>query len=394
MAALVALVLGRAGACPALPEAARAGADGRPPPAASLAAPLVAAGLLPRAWPPPPPSAARALRAERLGNYSITFVSYADGEPFESTRARLARSARDVGGADRVVSHTRASVLRSAWGARVLPPLFARYPGSARYVWKPYVILRALRAARDGDFVVYADSSRHFPNLTFERSLTPLCNWLGANAAGALAPDAPTLGVLPGVRVKQRNAASLRYCDVCAIARAGGACAGPGGGACCESLWRAPHYQATWSVWQRSALSLAFVRAWLCLCEDADVIARSPYGDQVPLSIVASAYSRAYGLALPWLYFPNERRVSPGHRAKDHNALLAALTPARAAPPPFLRDVDEYPECARAAARDPALAGDWRLQRYCCTPKPLPASKRRPCAAPAAPVEARGGGRQ
>ena len=156
--------------------------------------------------------AAALTRPIKTRAYNVTFVTYADGKPFTLTQRMLERTAPRRG-ADTVVSWTRRRVNETDWGQRHLWRFEQKYD-AARWVWKPFLIWDALRRARPGDFVVYADSSRYFVK-GLERSLLPLTNVLDADASGALGGSRlgggalRTFGMLPGVRLPLRNNHSL-----------------------------------------------------------------------------------------------------------------------------------------------------------------------------------------
>jgi hypothetical protein len=300
------------------------------------------------------PSPSQVFSTVKLRNYSIQFVSYADGKPYTSTQRLQIKSAPTVGGADLVTTWSRALLEETEWGKRVLPRFYRHFPLSARYVWKPYVILDALERMRDDDFVIYADASKYHRK-GFAHSFVPLTNYLSANVCGALDPRGPRFGFVPGMRLKFRNRRDYfwpRRCELCEQLALMGLCPGPKDDACCESYWRAPHTQASFSIWQKNPLALHFLRTWLADCEDLRVLNRSLAGDQCVATLLVSAWSRARGLRVPWLY---NRRSGNGRPLKDPNLLFGAYGGAdqlagRRSGLPYLLDTDPYPECARGVA--------------------------------------------
>lgn len=231
--------------------------------------------------PQPPAFARRRARAPRA-----MLVSYAEGEPFVSRQRVYAQTALRHGGVHAVRTWNMRRLNSTAW-ARNLPlePFLHRYGPSARWVWKPFVILDALEAVEEGDFVMYADASRHCythsaehelllhasrarlrsrgvataagPNLAgtcgFNASMQPLLDALAADAAGTPATHATrrllnsTFGMIPGLRLPVRNSACIywngmnthschhtkvRRCDLCDVLAKTGLCAA-GDERCC-----------------------------------------------------------------------------------------------------------------------------------------------------------------
>ena len=152
-------------------------------------------------------------RINRTANYKVVLVSYADGEPFASTQRKLIATAL-AAGIDRSYAWNAASLKATAWGRTVLPELQKRYGRHARWAWKPYIILAALRRVEPGDFVLYVDASRHVRQ-GFSHAVRPLTDYLrrhsyatgeevaASGEEGALAP--PRHGFVPGTRLWKRN---------------------------------------------------------------------------------------------------------------------------------------------------------------------------------------------
>eukprot|EP00965_Chrysotila_dentata_P087869 2901574-Pleurochrysis_carterae.AAC.2 len=108
--------------------------------------------------------------------FAIALVCYAHGEPFMTTQKLLVRTAH-AAGIDRVFTWDDDKLMATAWGARVLPPLKAKFGPTARWAWKPFIISDALRQMRDGDVVLYMDASRHIQR-GISAAVTGLCESL------------------------------------------------------------------------------------------------------------------------------------------------------------------------------------------------------------------------
>lgn len=285
----------------------------------------------------------RLLSTKKAGNYSIAFTSFAAGEPYSTTQARHVETARRVGGVDVTYAWSKAQLLQTEWGQRVLRRFYAVFSKHARWVWKPYVIWDALNRMQEGDFVVYLDASRFFRK-GFEQSVVPLTNFLYANRRGAIDMARLSYGMVPGLRLKERNRSRWFWpykCQLCEMLTLMGLCTAPDDNECCLSYWNAPHVQASFSIWQKNAITMKFVETWLLNCEDMEVLRRSKQGDQCVSSIIATAYSRELGLKVPWIYLPN---LPNGNKLKDPGLLFGRFL--RAELPPFLRESEPYPECA------------------------------------------------
>uniref|UniRef100_A0A7S4BH85 Uncharacterized protein n=1 Tax=Chrysotila carterae TaxID=13221 RepID=A0A7S4BH85_CHRCT len=277
---------------------------------------------------------------------TVTFVSYASGEPFVTSQRRFAETAK-MAGADRVELWDRERVSATEWGRQHMQavPRSPTAPGCKTCAWKPFIILEELKRLREGDFVIYADSSRYYQR-GFARPFTPLLARL-SNASSS--ESRATGGIIPGLRLRQRNNARINWrtapkkrpfsdspltrCDLCDLLTHTGLCprvvpaaqdvsapdgrgrrrrgrgaraaATTGQGtvdeACCDVFLHAPHVQNSFSVWQKSALAVRFVEQWLRFNEDEEVTKRSRYGDQSIVTLLATHYSINLGLRLPYL---------------------------------------------------------------------------------------------
>lgn len=223
----------------------------------------------------------------RVNGFNLTFVSFADGEPFESTRRKLVSSAVSVLRADRVIQWDRASLGATPWGGRNKLPRRVSSPGCSTCGWKPHILLDAMASLRDGDFVLYADSSRYLLK-GFQVSALPLLNVLAADAAGSLEPPLRAFGFVPGLRLRQRNNARINWrtgpvrrpysdsplsrCDLCDLLERMGLCGAPGTAlaeACCDEYLHSPHVQNSFSLWQKNRLTEHFLTTWRELHADA-----------------------------------------------------------------------------------------------------------------------------
>jgi hypothetical protein len=170
----------------------------------------------------------------------LTFAS----EGFYPQQNLLIRSA-PRGGITESVAWTEVALRATAFYSENRAILDAKR-GSGYWLWKPYLIRSELEHLKSGDFLVYYDVGRPSMPHKFSRPIFPILNWCAQQNGG----------MLPGTYVPQygRNAKwTKRECFVVMD---------------CDSprYWEHPQIQATYSVWQKSDSSLAFVEDWLHWC--------------------------------------------------------------------------------------------------------------------------------
>lgn len=257
----------------------------------------------------------------RVANYSVALLTYADdghgGIHKYTQRLLTSRHSRQRAGIDHIFNFDAESLRSTSFGrGTLLAKAIARFGPTARWIWKPFLILDALSRLRDGDFVVYADASRHILH-GLGQPVTPLTNLLFVDAARASPhrTELNTFGMIPGLRLPLRNRDalfyngssthadhhnSLRRCDLCEVVWHLGLCAAADE-ACCDSYLYAPHVQAAVSIWQRNRQVESFLRLWRAAVENMEVLQRSKWGDQSVLSLYVTWYSRTLGLKVPYV---------------------------------------------------------------------------------------------
>jgi hypothetical protein len=162
---------------------------------------------------------------------------------------RLTKSA-SVGGIDEVVVWDRQMLKQSD---RYTGPMsFNRRPHGFVYGWKPYIILDLMRQIPLGDTVIYYDvgGASKEKEYEFQRPLSPLLEWCWEEAQGILP------GLYTGYPHSQwttRDCFVFMDCD-------------------CERYWNLKQIQATFSIWQKSELSLHVLRQWGKYCDDPRTI--------------------------------------------------------------------------------------------------------------------------
>jgi hypothetical protein len=122
--------------------------------------------------------------------------------------------------------------------------------GCGFWLWKPYIILEAVKRAGPADAVVYWDVGRLRGN-RFTRSVLPLVRWCREH--GGMLPGVP---IFPQQEWTKRDCFYYMGCDE-------------------RRYWRACQMQATFSIWSGSAAS-EFVSEWLRWCCDRRCLTDEP----------------------------------------------------------------------------------------------------------------------
>jgi len=164
---------------------------------------------------------------------ALVLVNYATG-PFRESQRRNAATGLGVGGFDRALTLGPWDLdLRfRARNRRILR--HAR--GAGFWLWKPYVVLRALESLDDGDWLFYSDSGSHFVD-----SVWHLVRFAAARDLDLLVFDA---GPFPEGHYTKRDTFQLLDCDRPELA---------------ESRQRT----AAFSLWRPTPGALTLAREWL-----------------------------------------------------------------------------------------------------------------------------------
>ncbi len=177
----------------------------------------------------------------------VTFAS----SPFYEQQDLLNKSA-PLGGITECIAWNEVK-LRATEFHRTHRDIFECRRGHGYWLWKPYVIRRALDQASNGDFIVYWDVGRTSAPNKISRPLAPLLDWCERQNAG----------MLPGVYVPEHGPNTKWIKRECFVLMD-----------CDKSVyWQHPQIQATYSIWQKSNRSEAFVEEWLQWCTRRDVLA-------------------------------------------------------------------------------------------------------------------------
>jgi hypothetical protein len=111
--------------------------------------------------------------------------------------------------------------------------------GFGFYSWKPLVILDVMKNIKEGDVVLYHDSGRPEYGFSFKKDINILVNNVINN--------------YNGIGIAQGNYKNYQYCKKdCFITMDCNE----------EKYWNLNHLSATWSVWEKSPLSLEILNKW------------------------------------------------------------------------------------------------------------------------------------
>lgn len=87
-------------------------------------------------------------------------LNYADGEPYESYRKINTKTAYIFGKVDKVLEYSSKDIPQSYKDEH--KEIFAYKRGAGLWLWKPYIILDALKKSKEGDWIFYCDSGATF----------------------------------------------------------------------------------------------------------------------------------------------------------------------------------------------------------------------------------------
>jgi hypothetical protein len=127
--------------------------------------------------------------------------------------------------------------------------------GAGYWLWKPYIVLEGLKAASDGDVVIYADAG-----MTLVGSVSPLVR-LCVESGGVTLFAGPYDGV--GGQVQRCGVWSKRDCFVLM-------------GCDTDAFHQARMLDASFILFKKNRRGMRLVREWLTLCADARILTDSP----------------------------------------------------------------------------------------------------------------------
>ena len=128
--------------------------------------------------------------------------------------------------------------------------------GSGYWSWKPFIILERLNQVSDGDMVFYCDVGRRYPFTLLDQPITAFIEWI----------DSIGQDMMPGVEntwdgpvcywTKRKALISLEMDK--------------------PEVYNSTIIQAGFSFWRAGAISRNFIRKWMDLCSQRDLISDDP----------------------------------------------------------------------------------------------------------------------
>ena len=116
----------------------------------------------------------------------IYVVNYADGEPYEGFRKINTRTAYWFGRADKVIEYSKKDIDQNY--VEEHKKIFSYKRGAGLWLWKPYLIHKALMTINEGDWLFYSDAG-----VTFIRSLKHIIKCAEEHHQDVFTIEQPTL---------------------------------------------------------------------------------------------------------------------------------------------------------------------------------------------------------
>lgn len=177
----------------------------------------------------------------------IYVVNYADGEPYESYRRINTRTAYWFGKANKVIEYSRKDIDQGYIAEHKNIFLYKR--GAGLWLWKPYLINKALMTIKEGDWLFYSDAG-----VTFIRSLKHLIHCAEENNQDIFTIEQPTL-----CRQFTKHE--------------------------CYSIMGVEDHGENQALGllllRKSDVSVKFVKEWLCLCENEELLSPDHFHPEV-----------------------------------------------------------------------------------------------------------------
>ena len=205
------------------------------------------------------------------GNPSVIVVSYAQGEPYETTMQQLLESATSVGNANKFIGWkkqdlmTQYADLNSTWDH------FSRRP--ACMAMKSTIVLDAMETHEEGDWIIWVDSSKYYLEPLTEdlRKVTEILEKSGHDA-------------LPGMPLCQLANVDFSLVDFELFRRMD---------LNVPDYWFAPHYQNNMFIFKNTQRLREFVSEWKMYNLMLDVACLSHTEDQAIFSLLVKKYDLA-----------------------------------------------------------------------------------------------------
>lgn len=177
----------------------------------------------------------------------IYVLNYADGEPYETYRKINTRTAYRFGKADKVLEYSSKDIPLEYKEDH--KEIFVYKRGAGLWLWKPYIIRKALCAIDEGDWLFYTDSGAIFIN-----KLNHLTHCAKMNKQDIFITEQPLLC----------RQFTKRECYVLT-----------------ESEDRGENQALGLLLLRKSSVSVRFVEEWLHLCENIELLSPKRFHPEI-----------------------------------------------------------------------------------------------------------------
>lgn len=140
--------------------------------------------------------------------------------------------------------------------SEIAPDISLTERGSGFWAWKPFVILKALEAAAEGELVLYCDAGRKYPYILLDTPLDPFVTWM----------DEHKQDIMPGVSIPWNGPMSVwTKHDAFEETGVDG-----------QNIRNASPIQASFSLWRNTKPTRTFVNEWLSWCVQRQLVSDDP----------------------------------------------------------------------------------------------------------------------
>lgn len=177
----------------------------------------------------------------------IYVLNYADGEPYESYRKINTRTAYRFGKANKVLEYSSKDIPLEY--KEKYKDIFAYKRGAGLWLWKPYIIRKALCSIGEGEWLFYSDSG-----VTFINNLNHLTHCAEINKQDIFITEQPLLC----------RQFTKHECYVLT-----------------ESEDRGENQALGLLLLRKSSVSIKFVEEWLHLCENIELLSPKRFHPEI-----------------------------------------------------------------------------------------------------------------
>jgi hypothetical protein len=181
-------------------------------------------------------------------------VSYATAK-YRHRQIFLTASAR-ANGIVQIQTSWNPQKLIAAGFQDLAPDISLAERGSGFWAWKPFIILRALDSAADGEVILYCDAGRKYPYILLDHPLDPFLSWMNDNGQD----------IMPGICIPWNGPMTVwTKGDAFRGSRVDG-----------DEIRNSAPIQASFSLWRNTEATRTFVSEWLSWCIQRPLVSDDP----------------------------------------------------------------------------------------------------------------------